>query len=142
MIKLFILILFLFPKILLGLTIGDDGKISSSSEESTSNLTSTNNGDVFLLKNAGLASEDTTLNIPGGSELGSKNLQNRYSTYKNIMKKIDYNILSVLTEDTRYGETALVFRVGKDCIGIKADCARGEPDSGDYTRAEFSPINY
>ena len=119
MIKLFILILFLFPKILLGLTIGDDGKISSSSEESTSNLTSTNNGDVFLLKNAGLPGEDTTLNIPGGSELGSKNLQNRYSTYKNIMKKIDYNILSVLTEDTRYGETALVFRVGKTVSELK-----------------------
>ena len=50
MIKLFILILFLLPKILLGLTIGDDGKISSSSEESTSNLTSTNNGDVFLIE--------------------------------------------------------------------------------------------
>ena len=45
----------LFPKILLGLTIGDDGNISSSSEESTSNLTSSNNGDVFLLKNAGFA---------------------------------------------------------------------------------------
>ena len=71
MIKLFILILFLFPKILLGLTIGDDGKISSSSEESTSNLTSAN-GDVFLLKNAGLSNQDTTLNIPSGSELNKK----------------------------------------------------------------------
>ena len=68
------------------------------------------------MKNAGLAGEDTTLNIPGGSELGSKNLQNRYSTYYN--EKIDYNILSV-TEDTRYGETALVFRVGKDCSELK-----------------------
>ena len=37
--------------------------------------------DVFLLKNAGLSSGDTTLNIPGGSELGSKNLQKRYSKY-------------------------------------------------------------
>ena len=35
MIKLFILILFLFPKIFLGLTIGDDGKISNSSEKSS-----------------------------------------------------------------------------------------------------------
>ena len=143
MIKLFILVLFLFPKILLGLTIGDDGKISSSSEESTSNLTSSNNSDVFLLKNAGLSNLDTTLNVPNGSELASKNLRNRYSVYKNIMKKIDYNILSVITDDTRFGDTALVFRVGKDCIGIKLDCERGEgPDGDDFTRAEFSPINY
>ena len=138
MIKLFILILFLFPKILLGLTIGDDGKISSSSEESTSNLTSAN-GDVFLLKNAGLSNQDTTLNIPNGSELGSKNIKNRYSIYKNIMNKLDYNILSVITDDTRFGETALIFRLGKDCIGIKGDCERL---GGAYTRAEFSPINY
>tara|TARA_B100001057_G_scaffold316181_1_gene316341 strand:- start:1720 stop:1866 length:147 start_codon:yes stop_codon:yes gene_type:complete len=40
MIKLFISILFLFPKILLGFTVGDDGKISNSSEKSTSNLKS------------------------------------------------------------------------------------------------------
>ena len=39
-------------------------------------------------------------------------------------------------------ETALVFRVGKDCIGIKDDCERGEPNGGNYTRAEVSPINY
>ena len=75
MIKLFILTLFLFPKILLGLTIGDDGKISSSSDESTSNLTSSNNGDVFLLKNAGLSNQDTTLNIPSGSELNKKKIK-------------------------------------------------------------------
>ena len=139
MIKLLILILFLFPKILLGFTVGDDGKISNSSEESTSNLTSSNNGDVFLLKNAGLSNQDTTLNIPSGSELNKKKLKNRYSIYKNIMKKLDYNILSVITDDTRYGETALIFRLGKDCIGIKGDCERLE---GAYTRAEFSPVNY
>ena len=139
MIKLFILILFLFPKIFLGLTIGDDGKISNSSEETTSNFTSGDNDDVFLLKNAGLSNQDTTLNIPSGSELNKKNLKNRYSTYKNIMKKLDYNILSVITDDTRYGETALIFRLGKDCIGIKGDCERLE---GAYTRAEFSPIDY
>ena len=139
MIKLFILTLFLFPKILLGLTIGDDGKISSSSDESTSNLTSSNNGDVFLLKNAGLSNQDTTLNIPSGSELNKKKLKNRYSIYKNIMKKLDYNILSVISDDTRFGETALIFRLGKDCIGIKGDCERLE---GAYTRAEFSPIDY
>ena len=119
MIRLFILILFLLPKILFGLTIGDDGKISSSSEESTSNLTSSNNGDVFLLKNAGLSNQDTTLNIPNGSELGSKNIKNRYSIYKNIMNKLDYNILSVITDDTRFGETALIFRLGKDCKVLK-----------------------
>lgn len=142
MTKLFILVLFLFPKILLGLTIGDDGKISSSSEKSTINVTNDSDGDVFLLKNAGLSNQDTTLNVPSGSELHGKNLENRYSVYKNIMKKIDYNILSVITDDTRFGETALVFRVGKDCIGIKSDCARGAPDGGDYTRAEFAPIDY
>ena len=139
MIKLFILILFLFPKILLSFTVGDDGKISNSSEETTSNLTRGDNDDVFLLKNAGLSNQDTTLNIPSGSELNKKNLKNRYSTYKNIMKKLDYNILSVITDDTRYGETALIFRLGKDCIGIKGDCERLE---GAYTRAEFSPIDY
>jgi hypothetical protein len=138
MIKLFILILFLLPKILLGLTIGDDGKISNSSEKS-SNLTFSDNSDVFLLKNAGLSNQDTTLNIPNGSELGSKNIKNRYSIYKNIMNKLDYNILSVITDDTRFGETALIFRLGKDCIGIKGDCERL---GGAYTRAEFSPINY
>ena len=139
MIKLFILILFLFPKILFGFTVSDDGKISNSSEVSASSITSDNNGDVFLLKNAGLSNQDTTLNIPSGSELGSKNIRNRYSIYKNIMNKLDYNILSVITDDTRYGETALIFRLGKDCIGIKGDCERLE---GAYTRAEFSPINY
>ena len=73
MIKLFILILFLFPKILFGFTVSDDGKISNPSEVSASSITSDNNGDVFLLKNAGLSNQDTTLNIPSGSELGSKN---------------------------------------------------------------------
>ena len=48
MIKLFILILFLFPKILFGFTVSDDGKISNSSEVSASSITSDNNGDVFL----------------------------------------------------------------------------------------------
>ena len=75
MIKIYVLIFFLLPKILLSLTISDDGSISNSSE--TTSLKSDSSGDVFLLKNAGLAGEDTTLNIPGGSELGSKNLQNR-----------------------------------------------------------------
>ena len=78
------------------------------------------------------------MNIPSGSELGSKNIRNRYSIYKNIMKKLDYNILSVITDDTRYGETALIFRLGKDWIGIKGDCERLECA---YTRAEFSPID-
>ena len=41
--------------------------------------------DVFLLRNAGLSSKDTTLNIPGGMELNSKNHE-RYSVYKKIMK--------------------------------------------------------
>ena len=86
MIKLFILILFLFPKILLGFTVGDDGKISNYSEKSTSNLTIGDNSDVFLLKNAGLSNQDSTLNIPSGSELDKKKLKNRYSIYKNIMK--------------------------------------------------------
>ena len=140
--KTLLALLLLIPSMSWGLTFKDGEQVESGSSDNQTDIIEEKPYDVFLLKNAGISSEDTTLNISGGSELGSKNLQNRYSTYKNIMKKIDYNILSVLTEDTRHGETSLVFRLGKDCIGIKQDCGRGEPNGGDYTRAEFSPINY
>ena len=135
-------LLLLIPSLSWGLTFKDGKQVDSSSSNNQNDIIEDKPSDVFLLRNAGLSSEDTTLNVPSGSELASKNLRNRYSVYKNIMKKIDYNILSVITDDTRFGDTALVFRVGKDCIGIKLDCARGEPDGGDYTRAEFAPIDY
>jgi len=137
----FIIIFLLTPFLALGLTFKDGKQVDNNNTDNQTEVIDESSKDVFLLRNAGLSSKDTTLNIPGGMELNSKNHE-RYSTYKNIMKNIDYNILSVINDETRFGETALVFRVGKDCIGIKEDCQRGEPNGGNYTRAEFSPINY
>ena len=137
----FIIIFLLTPFLAFGLTFKDGKQVDSNNTDNQTEVIDDKSKDVFLLRNAGLSSKDTTLNIPGGMELNSKNHE-RYSTYKNIMKNIDYNILSVINDETRFGETALVFRVGKDCIGIKEDCERGEPNGGNYTRAEFSPINY
>ena len=137
----FIIIFLLTPFLAFGLTFKDGKQVDDSNTDNQTEVIDESSKDVFLLRNAGLSSKDTTLNIPGGMELNSKNHE-RYSTYKNIMKNIDYNILSVINDETRFGDTALVFRVGKDCIGIKDDCERGGPDGGNYTRAEFSPINY
>ena len=137
----FIIIFLLTPFLAFGLTFKDGKQVDSNNTDNQTEVIDESSKDVFLLRNAGLSSKDTTLNIPGGIELNAKNNE-RYSTYKKIMKNIDYNILSVINDETRFGETALVFRVGKDCIGIKEDCERGEPNGGNYTRAEFSPINY
>ena len=137
----FIIIFLLTPFLAFGLTFKDGKQVDNSNTDNQTDVIDDKSQDVFLLRNAGLSSKDTTLNIPGGIELNAKNNE-RYSVYKNIMKKIDYNILSVINDETRFGETALVFRVGKDCIGIKEDCKRGEPNGGNYTRAEFAPINY
>ena len=137
----FIIIFLLTPFLALGLTFKDGKQVDSNNTDNQTEVIDESSKDVFLLRNAGLSSKDTTLNIPGGMELNSKNPE-RYSVYKKIMKNIDYNILSVINDETRFGETALVFRVGKDCIGIKDDCERGEPNGGNYTRAEFSNINY
>ena len=137
----FIIIFLLTPFLAFGLTFKDGKQVDDSNTDNQTEVIDENSKDVFLLRNAGLSSKDTTLNILGGMELNSKNPE-RYSVYKKIMKNIDYNILSVINDETRFGETALVFRVGKDCIGIKEDCKRGEPNGGNYTRAEFSNINY
>jgi len=135
----FIIIFLLTPFLALGLTFKDGKQVDDSNTDNQTEVIDEGSKDVFLLRNAGLSSKDTTLNIPGGMEINSKDHE-RYSVYKNIMKNIDYNILSVINDETRFGETALVFRVGKDCIGIKDDCERGGP-SGNYTRAEFWNAN-
>ena len=134
-----IFIFLLTPFLVFGLTFKDGKQVDDSNTDNQTEVIDESSNDVFLLRNAGLSSKDTTLNIPGGMEINSKDHE-RYSVYKNIMKNIDYNILSVINDETRFGETALVFRVGKDCIGIKDDCERGGP-SGNYTRAEFWNAN-
>ena len=60
-------------------------------------------------------SKDTTL--IGGMD-STKNHE-RYSTYKNIMKNIDYNILSVINDETRFGETALFSELEKIVLVLK-----------------------
>ena len=85
----FIIIFLLTPFLAFGLTFKDGKQVDSKIFKQK--LLMRSSKDVFLLRNAGLSSKDTTLNIPGGMELNSKNHE-RYSIYKNIMKNIDFTI--------------------------------------------------
>jgi len=95
--------------------------------------------EVFFKENAGLDKSDTTINIIGGAELNNKfsGSPSRYDVYKKISESLDYNILEIEKNDTRFGETALKFKLGKECVGIVQDCERS---TRPYTRAEFEPI--
>ena len=92
--------------------------------------------EVFLKENAGLDKSDTTINIIGGAELLGK-YDGTYDVYKKISESLDYNILEIEKSDTRFGDTALKFKLGKECVGIVQDCERS---TRPYTRAEFEPI--
>ena len=93
--------------------------------------------EVLLKENFGLDKSDTTINIIGGVELHGK-FDGRYDVYKKISESLDYNILEIEKNDTRFGETALRFKLGKECVGIVEDCERS---TRPYTRAEFQPID-
>jgi len=92
--------------------------------------------EVLLKENFGLDKSDTTINVIGGFELHAK-FDGRYDVYKKIIESLDYNILKIEKNDTRFGETALRFKLGKECVGIVQDCERS---TRPYTRAEFHPI--
>ena len=92
--------------------------------------------EVFLKENAGLDKSDTTINIIGGAELLGK-YDGTYDVYKKISESLDYNILEIEKNDTRFGETALRFKLGKECVGIVQDCERS---TRPYSRAEFNLI--
>ena len=95
--------------------------------------------EVFFKENAGLDKSDTTINIIGGAELNNKfsGSPSRYDVYKKISESLDYNILEIEKNDTRFGETALRFKLGKECVGIVQDCERS---TRPYSRAEFNLI--
>ena len=92
--------------------------------------------EVLLKENFGLDKSDTTINVIGGFELDAK-FGGRYDVYKKISESLDYNILEIEKNDTRFGETALRFKLGKECVGIVEDCERS---TRPYTRAEIQPI--
>ena len=92
--------------------------------------------EVLLKENFGLDKSDTTINVIGGFELHAK-FDGRYDVYKKISESLDYNILEIEKNDTRFGETALRFKLGKECVGIVEDCERS---TRPYTRAEIQPI--
>ena len=80
----FIIIFLLTPFLAFGLTFKDGKQVDNSNTDNQTDVIDESSKDVFLLRNAGLSSKDTTLNIPGGMELNAKNNE-RYSVYKNII---------------------------------------------------------
>jgi len=86
--------------------------------------------DVLFKPNAGLSDNDTTINIPGKTGLS----KSKHSIYQELIKDINYSLLEVMTNDTRFGDTSLKFKLGKKCIGVRDDCERTEMS---YSRVEF-----
>ena len=127
--KKFLIILLLIPSLSWGAVTFKNGKIQDGEIPGKP-------FEVFLKENAGLDKSDTTINIIGGVELHGK-FDGRYDVYKKISESLDYNILEIEKNDTRFGETALRFKLGKECVGIVQDCERS---TRPYSRVEFEPI--
>jgi hypothetical protein len=89
---------------------------------------------ILFKINAGLADNDTTINIPGKAEFP----KHIHSIYQELIKDINYSLLEVVTNDTRFGNTSLKFKLGKKCIGDRDDCERTEKS---YSRVEFKQVD-
>ena len=99
--KNLLVILLLIPSLSWGLTF-------KNGEQTDENNTSKNmdSSDVLFKPNAGLSDNDTTINIPGKTGLS----KSKHSIYQELIKDINYSLLEVMTNDTRFGDTSLKFK--------------------------------
>ena len=127
--KIFIFILLFSSSLSWGLTFKNGEQTGKN--DISKNIDSSN---ILFKINAGLADNDTTINIPGKAEFP----KHIHSIYQELIKDINYSLLEVVTNDTRFGNTSLKFKLGKKCIGDRDDCERTEMS---YSRVEFKQVD-
>jgi hypothetical protein len=128
-VKIFLFILIFFSTLSWGLTFKNGEQTDKN--DISKNIDSSN---ILFKINAGLADNDTTINIPGKAEFP----KHIHSIYQELIKDINYSLLEVVTNDTRFGNTSLKFKLGKKCIGDRDDCERTEKS---YSRVEFKQVD-